>query len=119
MSFLSRVLKPLFWAALIFAYSAAVMPGTRAPRIVQWDKLEHMIAFFTLALLAGLAWRSMSLWLIGFGLAMVGLAIELTQAIPALNRDPSGADFVADCMAIVIGLGLAHLGRLALPWPRT
>jgi len=119
MNFLARVLKPLFWAALIFSYVAAVMPQAEAPRIADSDKVEHMIAFFTLSLLAGLAWRHVALLWIGVALASFGLLIELTQAVPLLHRDASGADWAADCAAILVGLAVAFAGRRSLPWPRT
>lgn len=119
MNFLSRVLRPLFWAALLIAYTAAIMPTAYAPAISSWDKMNHMIAFFALSLLGGLAWRETSLWAIGAALALVGLAIELTQAIPMVRRDASGADLVADCIAILFGLAVAFIGRRGLPWPRT
>ena len=114
MDAITRMLKPLFWAALIFAYAAAVMPAVDAPRIASSDKVEHMIAFFTLALLAALAWRRAAVWRIGLMLAGFGALIEVTQAIPALHRDASALDFLADCAAIVVGLGIASLFRKAM-----
>lgn len=117
MNFLDRTLRPLFWAALLFSYSMAVMP--RPPiTLLSSDKSQHMLAFFTLALLAGLAWRGVSLWVVGLALTGFGLFIEVSQAIPALHRDPSGADLVADCAAIVVALAAARAGRSLLPWPR-
>lgn len=117
MNFLDRTMRPLFWAALLFSYAMAVMP--RPPvTLLSSDKSQHMLAFFTLALLAGLGWRGVSLWLIGAALAGFGLLIEVTQAIPALHRDPSGADLVADCLAILVALPVAGVGRSRLPWPR-
>lgn len=109
-----RILKPLFWAALIFAYVAAILPQAEAPRIASSDKVEHMIAFFTLALLAGLAWRRTAVWRIGLALAAFGAAIEVTQAIPTLHRDASAADFMADSLAIIAGLGVVLLVRAGL-----
>ncbi|SNS49161.1 VanZ like family protein [Sphingomonas laterariae] len=109
-----RLFKTLFWVALILVYTAAILPPAEAPRITSWDKAEHMIAFFTLAALGGLAWRRVPLWRIAVILAGIGAAIEFTQAIPGLNRDPSSADFVADCVAIVVGLALAALLRARL-----
>ncbi|WP_380878750.1 hypothetical protein ACFB49_18440 [Sphingomonas sp. DBB INV C78] len=110
-----RILKPLFWAALIFAYVAAILPQADVPRIAPSDKVEHMIAFFTLSLLAGLAWRRTAPWRIAAALAAFGAAIEFTQAIPVLHRDASAADFAADALAIIVGLGIATLVRNRSP----
>ena len=51
-----RLAKPLFWAALIFAYVAAVIPADEAPKFSASDKVEHMAAFFTLAVLGRLGY---------------------------------------------------------------
>ncbi|ARS27166.1 hypothetical protein KC8_07665 [Sphingomonas sp. KC8] len=111
MDAIDRILKPLFWAALIFAYVAAIVPAADAPRIASSDKVEHMIAFFTLALLAALAWRGVAVWRAGLMLAGFGALIEVTQAIPILRRDASAADFLADCGAILVGLAFGWLLR--------
>ncbi|MDX3883248.1 MAG: teicoplanin resistance protein VanZ [Sphingomonas sp.] len=112
MAMIERLARPLFWAALIFAYGAAIMPQAEAPHIAASDKIEHMIAFFTLALLAGLGWPRRALWRTGLGLAGVGAAIEITQAIPMLHRDANAMDFLADCAAILFGLGIIAAIRL-------
>lgn len=118
MDILDRVLKPLFWAALIFAYVAAILPALDAPSIASSDKIEHIIAFFTLALLAALAWHGASLLRVGLMLAGFGALIEVTQAIPLLNRDASAEDFLADCAAIIAGLAVGWLLRKGIARPR-
>jgi len=111
MQWLDRLIKPLFWAALVFAYVAAVMPGAEAPTIATWDKANHMIAFLTLTLLSALGWRRARLWRIGLLLAFFGAAIELSQAIPFIHRDAEFDDWAADVAAIVVGLIIAALLR--------
>ena len=101
------IAKPLFWAALLFAYVAAIMPADEAPKIAQSNKVEHMIAFFTLAFLARLAFRFAPALRVALALAAFGAVIEVTQMIPALHRDGNVADWLADCAAIVAGLLLA------------
>ena len=104
MEHVRRIAKPLFWGALLFAYVAAVMPQGEAPQIAQSDKVEHMIAFFTLAFLGRLAFRVASARRVAVLLAAFGAFIEFTQMIPALHRDGNVADWLADCGAIVAGL---------------
>jgi VanZ family protein len=99
-----RIAKPLFWAASLFAYVAAIMPANEAPKIAQSDKIEHMIAFCTLAFLGRLAFRATPAVKLALWLALFGAVIEFTQMIPALHRDGNVADWVADCAAIVMGL---------------
>ena len=80
------------------------------------DKVQHMIAFFTLASFAAAGWRARTVptllaWLAGFG-----AAIELFQMIPALNRDAEWLDWVADMAAALAALvtvrwALAYFAR--------
>ena len=109
MEHVRRIAKPLFWAALLFAYVAAIMPAAEAPKIAQSDKVEHMIAFFTLSVLARLGFRAASAMRVVLMLAVFGALIEVTQTIPALHRDGNVADWLADCAAIAAGLLIAML----------
>ena len=76
------------------------------------DKVQHMVAFFTLGVLAASGWRDRSLLVLFAGLALLGGAIEVFQAIPALHRDADALDWIADMGAAVTALCLV---RLALP----
>jgi hypothetical protein len=109
MEHVRRFAKPLFWLALLFAYVAAIMPADEAPKIAASDKVEHMIAFFTLAVLARLGFRAASAVKVAILLAVFGAFIEVTQTIPALHRDGNVADWLADCAAIAAGLLIATL----------
>jgi VanZ family protein len=109
MEFLRRIVKPLFWCALLFAYTVAILPSSEAPKIAQSDKVEHMIAFFTLSLLGKLAYPRMATFSLGLLLMGFGALIEFTQMIPALHRDGNIADWIADCAAILVGLTVASL----------
>jgi VanZ family protein len=99
----SRFLAPIFWLTVVAVYVLAIMPARQAPSVGP-DKIEHMLAFFTLAILAALALPRLSLMWVGAGLALFGGVIELTQLIPLLHRDASFADWFADLAAITVGL---------------
>lgn len=114
MQFLDRILKPLFWAALIFAYVAAVLPPKEAPSIWTWDKANHMTAFLVLTVLFALGWRRVKLSWVALLLAAFGAAIEFSQEIPFIHRDASFGDWFADCAAILVGLAIAALLRPVL-----
>lgn len=76
------------------------------------DKVQHMIAFFTLGTLAAAGWRERPfLWLFA-GLAAFGGAIEVFQAIPALHRHADVVDWLADMGAALAAIGVV---RLVLP----
>lgn len=104
----------LFWPAL-----AVVVWGELTPHppelagLLMWDKLDHFIAYFGLALLSSLAWglkRSL-VWLC-LGLMALGGGMEILQAL--LGRDAEWGDFLANNLGILAGLGLA-IAYLAAP----
>ena len=109
MSLLRRSVIILLWLAVAVAYVAAILPQTDAPSLGASDKIDHMTAFFTVAVLARLAYpgrrvATLYLWVVNFG----GL-IELSQALPFIGRDAEWADWVADA--------IAALGGMIVAWP--
>jgi len=99
-----------FWCCVVGSYTLAVMPVQReigAPN----DKVNHIIAFVTLAFLGRLGWsRKRARW-IGIGLIAFGAFIEISQGTALVHRDASWADLAADTAATIAGL---ILGKLAL-----
>lgn len=77
-----------------------------------WDKVQHVLAFATLAGLGATAWRSMSLIKLLVRLSAFGLLIEVLQAIPALHRDFDLTDWLADTLAAAFVL-------IAVKWWRS
>ena len=104
----------LFWPALAVVIWGELTP--HPPELagpLMWDKLDHFIAYFGLALLSTLAWglkRSL-IWLF-FGLVALGGGMEILQAL--LGRDAEWGDFLANDLGILTGLGLA-IAYLAAP----
>jgi hypothetical protein len=102
-----RGLRILFWAAAIFAFVMAVNPHPPHFQGEPGDKVEHMVAFATLAALAAAAWPERNYAAIGLALSYFGAAIEIVQAIPALHRDCDIMDWVADTAALGLVLAAA------------
>ena len=100
---LSGVFKVFYWAAALFTLVMALLPHPPIPALlVGGDKVQHVLAFVALSLLASFAFpkrRPIELFLT---LAGFGAAIEFLQMIPALNRDAEVRDWIADCVAIFI-----------------
>lgn len=102
---LSRLARFLFWPTLAFALIMAILPKPpHFPGPDLGDKVQHMLAFFTLTVLAGSGWPSASLARAALRLSLVGAGIEVIQAIPALHRDSDWRDWVADTFAIGVAL---------------
>jgi hypothetical protein len=97
----------LFWLALIFAVTMALLPKPpHLPIDGFGDKFEHMLAFGTLTVLARLAFPAAAALRIVERLSFVGALIEVMQSIPALHRDCDIKDWIADTVAILVALGV-------------
>jgi len=102
-----RAGKILFWPALAVVIWGELTP--HPPELtgpLMWDKLAHFTAYFGLALLSTLAWglRRSLVWLF-LGLVALGGGMEILQAL--LGRDAEWADFLANDLGILAGLGVA------------
>lgn len=94
-----RRLQLVFWAATVFTFVMAVLP--HPPRLpgAPSDKVQHIIAFTTLGLLAASAFPGRTIVRLAILLSLFGALIEVVQAIPALNRDSDVVDWLADTIA--------------------
>jgi VanZ family protein len=102
--------------AVIAIMVLALMPTTTVPVTTTWDKLDHALAFFTLALLAEQAFPGWSFWRsLALGLVAYGVGIEIAQWFTP-DREASLLDVAAD------GIGIAIYGvvrQLTAAWGRT
>lgn len=96
------IFRYAFFLALAFTFVMAILP--RPPQLpgAPSDKLQHILAFATLAGLGAVAFSRLRLWRLVAGLALLGGLIEVIQAIPALHRDSEAADFLADVLAAAL-----------------
>ena len=107
----SRVAQLLFWAAASFAFVMAILPQPPAVPGAPNDKVQHIAAFATLALLGGFAFPATALWRLLISLSIFGALIEIVQAIPALHRDSDVLDWLADTVAVIVVLLLVRWWR--------
>jgi VanZ family protein len=106
-----RFARFVFWSAMAVTLAVALMPQPPELPGAPSDKVQHILAFATLALLARAAYpRASLLWLI-LGLSAFGALIELAQLIPALHRYAELADWIADTAAAAAMLLLIALVR--------
>ena len=106
--------RSLFWAAASFAFVMAVVPHPPELPGSPSDKIQHVVAFIALGLLANWAYRKVSPLKLILGLSLFGAFIELVQAIPALHRDSDPLDWLADTLAcgiVLVGLRWWHEHR--------
>ncbi|MEO6093606.1 MAG: hypothetical protein ABIT04_13760 [Novosphingobium sp.] len=110
LSRLAPLVRIAFWVAMVFAITMAVLP--KPPHLglePLGDKVQHMIAFGVLALLAQTGFNGTPRWQIAERLSFLGAMIELVQSIPALHRDCDIKDWIADTVVVVIVTALFAL----------
>jgi Na+/H+-dicarboxylate symporter len=100
-----------FWAAVVFAFAMALVPQPPQLPGSPSDKVQHIIAFAVLAGLGSAAYPSMSLMKLFVSLSAFGAAIELLQAIPALNRDSDPVDWLVDTITAALVLAVVWWWR--------
>lgn len=99
-----RIGAILFWPALAVVIWGELTP--HPPELsgpLMWDKLDHFIAYFGLALLSTLAWglkRSL-VWLF-LALVALGGGLEIIQTL--VGRDGEWGDFLANDLGILAGM---------------
>lgn len=100
-----------FWLCLAGALTLALLPHPPALREIG-DKVQHMFAFGTLALLGAFAFPRFPKARLAERLSFLGALVEVLQATPSLHRDCDINDWIADTIAIVIVLALLHAMNL-------
>ena len=96
----------LFWPALAVVAWGELTPHLPKVAALLWDKAEHFIAYFGLALLASLGWGLRRSLVFVFA-AVVGLGgvLEILQSF--VGRDAEWGDFFANTLGALTGLVLA------------
>lgn len=101
----------LFWGAALFAFVMAIIPHPPEFPGEPSDKIQHVIAFLTLAALGRWAYPDTRKRDLLLGLAGFGGVIEVVQAIPALHRDSDPLDWLADVAAALTVFVIVALWR--------
>lgn len=105
---MTPILRIAFWAAAAFAFVMATLPHPMI-EISSSDKVQHMTAFFVITSLGCAAYRSLSRVKLMLAMTAFGAAIELVQMVPELHRDAEWSDWLADILAVLLALAVAHL----------
>ena len=106
-----RTARFVFWAAAVFAFVMAIVPQPPQLPGEPSDKVQHITAFATLALLGSFAYPATRLARLLASLSLFGAVIEIVQAVPALHRDSDVVDWVADTAAVIVVLVLVRWWR--------
>jgi VanZ family protein len=118
-SFVNDVAPALLWTVIVFVFGGIPNPGPPVPLDFPIDKLEHVVAFAVLQILALRAlryelpgvWPRAMPWVAAFLSILVGGALELYQ-LTVPNRSAELLDLVSDAVGAVLAAGLSiALGR--------
>lgn len=78
-------------------------PTTALPKVSLSDKIEHLIAYFGLAVIGAYAFPE-RLRRLALGLFLGGIGIEVLQSIMGLGRQGDPRDALANTIGITLGL---------------
>ncbi|MFN3859751.1 MAG: VanZ family protein [Caulobacter sp.] len=104
----------LFVLALLVIAWLSLSPIEELPVSVSlWDKAQHAIAYFGLALIGAWAFPDRS-GRLAVGLVAFGVGVEILQAAMALGRQGDAIDAVANTLGVAVGLAVAWSARALL-----
>ena len=98
------------WLAIGLAIVVCLMPSERLPKPPNLsDKSEHFLCYLLLSCwFAGIYPRA-RYWIIGIGLSVMGVLIEIAQGSMGLGRQADAYDVLANCTGVLAGLLLCWL----------
>tara|TARA_R110001599_G_scaffold143302_1_gene324201 strand:+ start:712 stop:1074 length:363 start_codon:yes stop_codon:yes gene_type:complete len=99
-----KIFRLFFWLLLGIILVISLMPAGEAPTVFANDKFNHILAFFTLSLMARLLWWRTHVGILFVLLMAFGGGIELLQLSMGFGRHADWMDFSADLVAILLGL---------------
>ncbi|WP_417613818.1 hypothetical protein [Parasphingorhabdus sp.] len=100
-----KLVRIIFWILLAIILLISLLPEGDAPTVFADDKLNHILAFFTLSVMARVIWPRAQAQTLFIMLIAFGGGIELLQLLLGFGRDADWMDFGADILAT--GLGIA------------
>lgn len=104
-------MKTVFWCAVAFVLLMALLPGSSRMAGAIGPFFTHVFAFAFLAIAFAIAYPRARMPLLGSILALLGGLIEFAQMIPALGRQASLKDWLADIIGLSVALLALHLWR--------
>lgn len=103
----------LRFAFIAMAGSVLVLALTPGPlgEVIESGEHRHILAFSILPLASALIWPRTSYRLQFLGYALFGAAIEVAQGVMAVGRAAELDDWLIDCAAAAVVLGLVAIVR--------
>lgn len=107
-----RMMPIIFGCSLVLITVMALVPVADVPEMFNlWDKIQHALAFSTLALTGSIAF-SKHIKPLYCGLVLYGISIEIMQTVFTTTRVGEFSDVVADILGLLIGFYLSKCVHL-------
>lgn len=108
--YLQNIARIAFGLLLLAVLTLTLLPLAAISVATGNDKLQHGLAFFALALSAGIGWPK-RISQTALGLLVLGALIEVLQGSELVGRDPSFGDWLADIVGVILGVVCATRAR--------
>lgn len=89
---------------------SSLVPARDLPHLRVSDKLEHLVAYASLAIWFGGLLPPRRYLALGLALLALGGGIEIVQGLMGLGREADWHDFYADALGAALGLALCMAG---------
>jgi VanZ family protein len=89
------------WLLVLVIVVGSLMPATGPAPVTGFDKIEHVVAYFTLALLGSAVVTAGRLPWVMARVMILGLALEAMQALVTVSRTADWADVLADAIGVL------------------
>lgn len=97
---MNLLFKGVFYVTALFIYWQALIPFDEVGYTLGWDKANHAVAFFVLAVQAFFAFPRTELSKLFLWLSLFAVSIECSQALTGY-RQPSLLDVLADILGLL------------------
>lgn len=119
----ARVWYVIGSALTMLVIVSSLVPSRDLPHLRVSDKVEHLVAYFGLALWFGGLVPLRRYLALALALLMLGGGIEIAQGLMGLGREADWRDFYADSLGVGLGLavcmaGLRHWATWFEQWPK-
>ena len=102
-----KIWRSIAWLIIIAIIVLSLIPSPEEiTPFSASDKLMHALAYAVCMLWFGLCFKRKKLFIIGAGLILLGIALEIVQGQTGY-RTMSFYDIIADCIGVLIGLLLS------------
>jgi hypothetical protein len=101
----------LAWGLIALAF-ASLAPPAMVPRVFHNYHVEHLIAFYVIALLGAVGLPTVRLIRIGLVLAVIAVGFALFRILALVNKVFYAEDLVCDLAGILAALVPIALGRV-------